>query len=646
MNLPGFSVVIYGGLFVDAYAVLTKAIANTFSAFINAWWFLLLIPLIIFYFLKLRRPRVDIPSLALWRQVISDQRVNSPFQKFKRNLLLLFQILLLCSLVTAAMQPYLSSGNQRVKNLPVMIDTSASMAALDGPGGRSRLDEAKEKVGKLIDDLLPDQQLCLISVNSSARRLTDFTNNKRLLHESLARLEVSHVASHLEDGFRLAQALSRAFAIESVMLMSDGNVPQDVEFELPFKLNFQRLKTGGQNVGIVDFNARRSRTGWDVFARIEGSRDAKTLAEYELLQNGQPVKSESVSIEGGKAERLVFRIATEVSISLELRLKPDGFDSMDSDNVAYLDLPKPRPLAVYCPTEMNSFRNALEIIPDLNLYPSGDPTPSAVDLKFTDGPLSIGPEARVTLHVGYVPDDLASLVEIESGLAEVVDWQRTAPLLQHVQLLDVQIGDQPKLAKGVGDRDFELAGYEILAQSRTGPLILEHATDGRQDIHLLFHPDRSSLVFRVGFPIMVQNAITIALTRAALSEARALPAGTLPPQKLEPATEYRVAGPHGFAESAKSDKDGFVMGLGAPYVGLYEVTGAAEPQRIGVSLVAASETGLESIEKLNFPEVSVGAAEATVKSDQPLWTWFAAAGLGLLMLEWWYFQKRPAGIPG
>lgn len=617
-----------------------------FSALTHAWWFLLLIPLIIFYFLKLRRPRMEIPSLALWRQVISDQRVNSPFQKFKRNLLLLFQMLLLCALVIGAMQPYISSGGKRVKNLPVLIDTSASMAALDGPGGKSRLAEAKEKVGKLIDDLLPDQQLCLISTNSSARRLTDFTNNKRLLHESLTQLEVSHVPSHLEDGFRLAQALSRAFPIDSVMLLSDGNVPQDIEFELPFKLNFQRLKTGGQNIGIVDFNARRSRTGWDVFARIEGSKDSKTLAEYELLQNGQSIKSDTVSVESGKAERLVFRIATEISVSLELRLKPDGFDSLESDNVAYLDLPKPRPLAVYCPTEMNSFRNALEIIPDLNLYPSGEPTPSAVDLKFTDGPLSTGPEARVTFHVGYVPEDLAPLVEIEAGLAEVVDWQRTVPLLQHVQLLDVQIGDQPKLAKGVGERDFELAGYEILAQSRTGPLILERGTDGRLGIYLLFHPDRSSLVFRVGFPILVQNATQIALTRAALSEGRAIPAGTLPPQKLQPDTEYRVVGPHGFTESTRSDKDGFVLGLGAPYVGLYEVSGSSEPQRIGISLVSATETALNSVEKLNFPEVSVGAAEATVKSDQPLWTWFAAAGLALLVLEWWYFQKRPAGIPG
>ena len=86
-----------------------------FYSLVNAWFFLLLIPLIIFYFLKLKRPRLDIPSLALWRQVINDRRVNSPFQRFKRNLLLLLQILLLIFLVLAAMQPFHPSGAERAE---------------------------------------------------------------------------------------------------------------------------------------------------------------------------------------------------------------------------------------------------------------------------------------------------------------------------------------------------------------------------------------------------------------------------------------------------------------------------------------------------------------------------------------------------
>ena len=636
-----------------------------FSALINAWWFLLLIPLVIFYFLKLRRPRVEIPSLALWRQVITDQRVNSPFQKFRRNLLLLLQILLLCALVIGAMQPYLYSNARHVQNLPVMIDTSASMAALDEPGGRSRLAEAKEKIGRLIDDLLPDQQICLISVNSTARRLTDFTNNKRLLRETLAGLQPTHVPSRLVDGFRLTQALSRGNSIETAILMSDGNVPQDIEFELPFKLNFQKLKPGGTNVGIVDFNARRSRNGWEVFARIEGAPGTKMQAEYELLQNGQKIKTELISIEGPRVvpekavevdsekkvdqpagERLMFKISTDTAAMLELRLKPDGFDALDVDNYAYLSLPRPRQLEVYCPEEMKSFRNALAIVPGLNLYPGPDATPSAVDLKFAEGPVSTGPEARVNLNVGFVPDDLSALVELESGLAEIVDWQRTAPLLQHVQLLDVQIGDQPKLAAGISERDFEAAGYEILAESRTGPLILERPGDGRLDLCMLFHPDRSSLVFRVGFPILVQNVTQIALSRARLLDAKAIPTGEIPARKLEPEKEYQISGPSGYTETGTSDKNGYLMGMNAPYVGQYEIN-SPDTERIGASLVSTQETSLVSVDKLNFPEnVSVSAGDAEVKGDQPLWGWFAAIGLGLLVVEWWFFQKKPAGVPG
>ena len=79
----------------------------------HPWVYLLLIPLILFYFLKLKRPNQVIPSLVLWRQVLRDRRVNSPFQRFKRNILLILQILLLVLLVLSAMQPYWFGGARR-----------------------------------------------------------------------------------------------------------------------------------------------------------------------------------------------------------------------------------------------------------------------------------------------------------------------------------------------------------------------------------------------------------------------------------------------------------------------------------------------------------------------------------------------------
>ena len=212
-----------------------------FFSLSSAWLALLFVPLVIFYFLKLKRPRREVSSLVLWYQVVNDQRVNSPFQRFRRNLLLLLQLLALACLVLAAMQPYLASASVRAQYQPILIDCSASMAALDQAGGTTRLEAAKKRVESLIDNLLPDQQVSLISFGSTARRLTDFTDNKRILKEALTRLEVSPVRSQTIDALRMSQALSRTVPIERVLMVSDGNVPPDVDFDLPFELVFEQL---------------------------------------------------------------------------------------------------------------------------------------------------------------------------------------------------------------------------------------------------------------------------------------------------------------------------------------------------------------------------------------------------------------------
>ena len=627
-----------------------------FYSLAGAWLFLLIIPLVVFYFLKLKRPRMEIPSLALWRQVINDRRVNSPFQKFKRNLLLLLQLLVLLFLILAAMQPFVQSQDDRAQNLPVLIDCSASMAALDKPGGKSRLDAAKDQVRELIDNMLPDQRLTLVAVHSTARRLTDFTDNKRVLHSALEKITVLDVPSKLEDALRMTQALSRTVAIEKVLIYSDGNFSRQVvqadgtssaqvDFELPFELNYQQLPMAGANVGVTAFNARRSGPDkWDVFVQIEWSQGGQTSVDVELY-NGDELMTDRV-LEPGESLR-PFSVETEKAASLEIRLKPTGFDSLASDNVAYLELPVARPLSVYCPVNLATYRHALRHLKGIVLYPDedGSGTAPGYDLAITDQQQAAGAlESTVTYYVGVVPDELQKLVTVKTGLAEIVDWVRTSGLLQHMRLTDVQIADQPTSNKGVQASDYEQLGYQILAHGATGPLILKKRRGQKLAFYLLFHTDRSTLPYRIGFPILVANSVQVAMDEADLSEVRGSPTRILPARSLLADREYQVRGPHNLKRTVKSNSDGVVSGVAAPYVGRYVISeGSRDVARIGASLLDSTESTLVSASEIQFRELSVSAAETRVKSDRPLWPILAVIAFCFLLVEWWYFQRRPGG---
>src|SRR5262245_26152640 len=88
-------------------------------------------PLVLLYFLKLKRVPVEISSSLLWAKALLDARANAPFQKLRRNLLLLLQILLLLLVALALARPAITVKGRATSATVIVIDGSASMAAKD-----------------------------------------------------------------------------------------------------------------------------------------------------------------------------------------------------------------------------------------------------------------------------------------------------------------------------------------------------------------------------------------------------------------------------------------------------------------------------------------------------------------------------------
>lgn len=610
-----------------------------------AWLALLAGPLILFYFLKLRRPRQTISSLVLWQQVMQDRRVNSPFQRFKRNLLLLLQLLVLLFVVGAATQPYWLGGPALVKRRPILIDCSASMGALDRPGGVSRLDAAKQKVGQIIEGMLSNQEICLISFSRTAHKLAGFTSNKKELLDALSHLEVEDVPSDIEDALRMTQALARSSPFESVLLLSDGNFPARADFELSFKLEYQKLLPAGPNVGITSLAAARASDGtWDVLVQVEGSGQEDMTTAVELRADGNLVGAESAVVGQGRSQRMVFRVPGDKPSGLEVRLIPNGFSSLASDDVAYLELPVLRPLWVYVSPALASYRHALEALPGLRLFPdsNGDSPASGYDVVVTDRAEEAGSrQARTTLVVSGIPPGLEGLVAVQQDGTQVVDWRRNSPLLLHVELSDLVILDDPQYLGQTREGDLEKLGYEVLVHGRRGPLVLQKRDGDRVVYHLLFHTDRSTLPYRVGFPILVSNLVHQAMYEAGLTEVQAAHTGVLPAIDLSPDRTYRVEDPSGGRRDQSSDRGGRLAGTPAPRVGLYRVyDGGTLSRQVGASLLSAQETALAGADTIQFNEdLSVAASEQRIKADRSLWRLLALVGFSVLLFEWLYYNR-------
>ena len=150
----------------------------------------LAVPIILLYMLKLRRKQETVSSTFLWRQRLREQQANAPWQKLKRNLLLLLQLLILAALVFALTRPALQVPVVASGSVIVLLDASASMNAVDV--NPTRFDSARDSVLDLINGLSPASSLTLMPYRN--KPYTSLLTPYRLLVWSPATLLSSYRA--------------------------------------------------------------------------------------------------------------------------------------------------------------------------------------------------------------------------------------------------------------------------------------------------------------------------------------------------------------------------------------------------------------------------------------------------------------------
>src|SRR5689334_13397942 len=155
--------------------------------------------LLVLYFLKLRRRELPVSSTILWRKAIQDLQVNAPFQKLRRNLLLLLQLLLLALLCLALSRPVANFTPGAAKLSVILVDRSGSMSAIEDYGGtkRTRLEEAQRQARALVDSMTRKDTAMVIAFDDSAEVMQPLTTDGAALRRAIDAIQPTDRKSRL-----------------------------------------------------------------------------------------------------------------------------------------------------------------------------------------------------------------------------------------------------------------------------------------------------------------------------------------------------------------------------------------------------------------------------------------------------------------
>ncbi|NJN36458.1 MAG: VWA domain-containing protein [Nitrospiraceae bacterium] len=186
---------------------------------------LLALPIVLLYMLRLRRREVVVSSHFLWQQVLQESEANTPWQRLRRNLLLLLQLMSLALLVLALVRPAQVIETISAGRTVLLLDASASMSATDADG-QSRFEAAKARAREIIANLGPQDELMLIRVADVTAPVTPYTRDANQLRAALDAMQPGQGAGRLVNGTHVGDGRRGGRrAVQYPHFERSGNIP-------------------------------------------------------------------------------------------------------------------------------------------------------------------------------------------------------------------------------------------------------------------------------------------------------------------------------------------------------------------------------------------------------------------------------------
>jgi hypothetical protein len=571
------------------------------------------------FFIKLRPPRILVPSLSLWQRVLDASPDITRWERIRRAVSLVVTILIAAILALAVVRPSLTgrSAGSGYGTVLIVLDSSWSMRARTS-SGETRWERALAEARRIA--AASDRVALATTADGVVEGVTD---DAVLIEAALGRLSPSGV----EGAIWPAVAGS-----DAVHFITDGARVRSLDRAVVVHSVFEPAA----NVAITAFDVRPSiatdRRGSpsqvaEAYLEVGNFSAVPQQVRVVLARGNVPISDTRVEMAAGEAYRQVIPLARGGDALLRARIEaPQNALDVDDQSVAWID--RAQRLAVVVVGEHTEWlRRLLSTDSDVRatfVAPAAYRGGGREDVTIFDRWAPPAPSDRPALYVAPPVD--TPWLSAESGVTAADErrprWETAAahPVLRGVDPMTIRI----EHARGYSSSNL----LPLALSARGTPLVSASQSAERRFVVLGFGPAESNLALAPGFPVFVGNA----LDWLARPEARA--------QSVKPGLvtfgtgTVKVTGPDGATVPLVRTEDGLTGALRTP--GLYVVEGGGARSTIAVSLADAAGS---NVARTALPSAA-NATPAKRLLDRQWWVACAVAAFLLAFAEWWTWQRR------
>jgi len=676
VNLAGYSLATMGKLFAAAGGVL-----------------------VVLYILKLRRRRFEVPFSKLWQRVLEEKESTSLFRRLKRLLSLLLQLALVALLVLALGDPFTGDRQAEGRHIVLVLDTSASMRALD-LDGESRFVKARKQADELLAALSPSDAVLVLRTDGQTAAPSWGADAKQV-QAIVASMQPTDVPADMRRVLRAAADALRGRKKPELVIIGDGAYEQDELDAVDWggaaaaapaaapvvapgaaaaskpvaapgkrldaidlagvKVHYLAVGDRKDNIGIVEFNVRRylaNKLSFEIFLEIQNFSDQDADVQVELVAGGETIDVKTVPVPRHDKVRQIYPNRSGVGHFLEARLsrapakagaaskteQATPLDAFALDDRAFALLPSRTKESVLVVTQGNMFlEGALMLDENIEVFkiePAGWAAAAADP--------SIANFAAVVFDA-YTPPTLPArgnfifIAPSGPGSPFAIAGETERPYM-------TELNKSHPILRWVTVADVNISrsavftpgpGDIVLASNIRQPIMIARREKTRRLMALGFDVRESDLPMRVAWPVLLINTLDwFAGDDAELMTTFHTGKLWRIPFDTSKAAATLVE-PDG-AEVRAAVSEGRVTVLGRR-VGFHTVKGDDQtPVQIAANLADPVESDITPHGELTMAGVKLSAPPPASRLELPsaIWLYLLLAVLALTLVEWTTYSRR------